>query len=200
LTLTIAQDVLTRESDLAIAHSLAVSMRRYSSSNPSAQLGDLADQLQDIAANRQKYLSNSLLESGFEPMPGVVTVTTMHKAKGLEWDRVYLTSVDQQEFPHDVGGNEWRGQVWYLGGADPATEARKQLEMLVGRTKAANEPQPQENNLLRLARLEYIAERMRLLYVGVTRARSELQLSISRKRGDQPRDHVWALAVAETAK
>jgi DNA helicase-2/ATP-dependent DNA helicase PcrA len=183
LVLTVAHDVLRRDNDLAIAHSLAVSLRRYAAVNPQAQLLDLADQLSDIAENRQKYLSNALIESGFEPEPGVVTVTTMHKAKGLEWDRVYLTGVDQVEFPHDAAGT-FRGEQWYLDGRDPATEARMQLQALA----AHESPLPGEDALLRRARLEYIAERLRLLYVGITRARRDLIVSYSRERRGRPNE------------
>ncbi|MCL5997513.1 MAG: hypothetical protein M1546_15865, partial [Chloroflexi bacterium] len=177
LVLTVGQDVLASESDLAIAHSLALSLRRLAAVNPQMQLADLARELDDIADNRQKYLSNALIESGFEPMQGVVTVTTMHKAKGLEWDRVYLTGVDQVEFPHEVGG-QFRGEQWFLGGHDPATEARKQLEALA----RGDDPLPGDIELIRRARLEYIAERLRLLYVGITRAKRELVISYSRER------------------
>jgi len=188
LVLTVAHDVLKRDSDLAIAHSLAVSLRRYASVNPQAQLVDLADQLADIAENRQKYLSNALIEAGFEPAPGVITVTTMHKAKGLEWDRVYLTGVDETEFPHDAAGS-FRGEQWYLEGRDPATEARMQLAALAG----GETPLPGEDELVRRARLEYIAERLRLLYVGITRAKRDLIISYSKER--RGRANELALAV-----
>ncbi len=189
LILVIAQDVLTKESDLAIAHSLALSLRRLAALNPQLSLADLSRELDDIASNRQTFMSSALLESGFEPQAGVVTVTTMHKAKGLEWDRVYLTCVDQLEFPHDPAG-QFRGELWFLGGHDPSTEARKQLEALT-----SGGPIPSDMELLRQARVEYIAERLRLLYVGITRARRDLIISYSRERRERANE--LALAVSE---
>lgn len=183
LILVIAQGILKKESDLAIAHSLALSLRRLASINPQIQLADLARELDDVASNRQTFMSNSLSESGFEPIPGQVTMTTMHKAKGLEWDRVYLTNVDQYEFPHDVEG-QYRGQLWYLNGRDPATEARKQLEALA----AGETLPPGDIELIRRARIEYISERLRLLYVGITRAKRDLQMSYSRAHGRRTTD------------
>ncbi len=191
LVLTVAHDVFRRDEDLAVAHGLAVSLHRYLIANPQAQLGELAEQLDNIANNRQKYMSDSLVEAGFEPTPGVITVTTMHKAKGLEWDRVYLTSVDQIEFPHDVSG-AFRGEQWYLEGRDPATEARMQLRALHDWAVRAT-PMPDERELIRQARLDYIAERLRLLYVGITRARRDLIISYSRQRLGRANEPALAL-------
>lgn len=189
LVLTVAQDTLSADNDLAIAHSLAVSLRRYVSVNPTAQLADLAHELDEIAANRQKYLSNALIESGFEPIPGVITLTTLHKAKGLEWDRVYVTGVDEVEFPHDADG-DFRGELWFLGGHDPGTEARVEMQQLL--RGARDDDARGSGGTLRRAHIEYISERLRLLYVGVTRARREMILSYSKSRFN--RDSVLALA------
>jgi DNA helicase-2/ATP-dependent DNA helicase PcrA len=191
LILSVSQDLFTRDTDLAISHSLAVSLRRFAQLNPQATLTDIAGELEEIATNRQRYMSNSLIEAGFEPVDGQITVTTMHKAKGLEWDRVYLLSVDRIEFPHDADG-EFRGQQWFLGGHDPATEARKALELLVD---PAYEGLVNQVNLMREAHIEYIAERLRLLYVGITRAKRELIISYAKHRFGQ--DNAPALAVQQ---
>jgi DNA helicase-2/ATP-dependent DNA helicase PcrA len=185
LVLAVAQQIFGDDADLAIAHSLAASLRRYALTHPQAQIADAARELAEIAENRQRYPGNSLIEASFQPAAGQVTLTTMHKAKGLEWDRVYLTRVDDVEFPHTAEAS-FRGQIWYLDGRDPALEARTQLETLAGRRDT-------QEDAIKQARLEYIAERLRLLYVGITRARRDLRISFSRQRRERAVD--LALAV-----
>lgn len=194
LILTIAQDSLSDENDLAIAHSLALSLRRYLANNPALQLIDLARQLDDVAANRQKYLSNSLIEGGFEPKPGQITVTTAHKSKGLEWDRVYMLCVDEHDYPHDASA-DFRGELWFIGDRNPAIEARMQLQSIVDNPDGSADPL---HALMHRAHIDFIAERMRLLYVGVTRARAELMLSYCKQR--YKREARLALAVREVMR
>lgn len=174
--LTVAQDAFTDEGDLALAHSLAVAMRRAASQNPNAGLNEHATQLKEIAENRQKFLSSMLFDPPFEPMPGVITVTTLHKAKGLEWDGVHIMGVNDAEFPDDVDG-AFKGATWYLGNREPVLEARTQLQVLADRTARTIDAEAS----LRDAHIEYICERMRLLYVGITRARRRLVLAWSQR-------------------
>ncbi len=189
--LTVAQDAFTDEGDLALAHSLAVAMRRAASQNPNAALDEFARQLDDIAANRQKFLSSMLFDPPFEPTPGVITVTTLHKAKGLEWDGVHIVGVNDVEFPDDVDG-AFKGAAWYLGNREPVLEARTQLQALADRTVRTIDPEAS----LRDAHIEYICERMRLLYVGITRARRRLVLAWSQRSANgRGRERSLAAAV-----
>ena len=54
-----------------------------------------------IANNKRRFLGFSEDDFGFDPnrYRGRMVITTMHKAKGLEWDRVYLLSVNNYRLP-----------------------------------------------------------------------------------------------------
>ena len=170
LLMTVAQDIL-KDEDLARAQKLAVFLRSRADQNLDWRLPELARELAQETRGRVGVLAE---EDGiFEPGPGRITLTTMHKAKGLEWDLVYMIGVDGDWFPHDLEGH-FRGEYEFLGG-DPGEEARAGLLALIG------EAEEERLSATDLAHVEVIAERLRLLYVGITRARRYLALSWSRE-------------------
>jgi DNA helicase-2/ATP-dependent DNA helicase PcrA len=178
LLLTIAQDLFTDEADLAVCHSIAISLRAAEAMHPMWRLGDFSQELRDIASNRRGLNGFSLADAGYTAQPGRVVITTMHKAKGLEWDAVFLMSVDSLEYP-DLSTDAFRDELYFMPGRAPAVEARKRLEQIAGgELVVASERPPVE-----AARLEYIAERLRLLYVGITRARRNLAFTWSDTNG-----------------
>ncbi len=68
---------------------------------PGAGLPEMTEELAVIAKNERRFLGFSEDDLGFDPenYKGRVVVSTMHKAKGLEWDRVYLMSVNNFSYP-----------------------------------------------------------------------------------------------------
>ena len=90
LVLTLAQDLFREPADLAVAHKLAVLLRRASESHPDWQLPDLTQELVVVAKNERRFLGLGGDNTGFDPEKhkGKVVVTTVHKAKRLEWGRV----------------------------------------------------------------------------------------------------------------
>jgi DNA helicase-2/ATP-dependent DNA helicase PcrA len=172
LILTIAQDLFIEPADLALCHKLAVMLRSISEKNPEWRLSELTDELAVIARNERRFLGFDPEDTGYKPEPGKVTVSTLHKAKGLEWDRVYLMSVNNYDFPSAQPYDDYIGEKWFIRGQlNLEAEALEQLDCLTESRSCA------EGHATRKARLEYVAERLRLLYVGITRAKRELVLT-----------------------
>ncbi len=184
LILILAQDLFQEPADLAVAHKLAVLLRRASASHPDWRLPELIQELAVIARNERRFLGLSGDDSGFDPerYKGQVVVATVHKAKGLEWDRVYLMSANNYNFPAGLPHDSFISEKWFVRDKlNLEAEALAQLEALCSENGIY-----EEGEATRQARLEYVSERLRLLYVGITRAKKELIITWNTgKRGDQ---------------
>jgi DNA helicase-2/ATP-dependent DNA helicase PcrA len=174
LLLTLAQDVFTEAADLALAHKLALVLRQAADDHPDWRLPELTAELAVIAKNERRFIGFSADDSGFDPHRhrGKVVVTTMHKAKGLEWDRVYLMSVNNYDFPSNMPNDRFISERWFVrGGLNLEAEALAQLNAL----ETSDEFQWYGEGAATIGgRLDYVKERLRLLYVGITRAKKDL--------------------------
>ena len=181
LILTIAGDIFRDVADIATAHMVALELSRQAETHPLMRLPEFAAELRDIAENRRRFAGLGDDESQFDPdaHPGKVTVTTLHKAKGLEWDRVHLISANNYDFPSADPNDSFIGEKWFVrDDLNLAAEALAQLDAL-------QEGEPYTEGFASLdARLDYAAERLRLLYVGITRAREQLIITWNTGRGD----------------
>ncbi len=171
LILTLGSDIFTEPSDLAFAHAAALLLARRVREQPHLRLPDLAQEMEDVAQNRRRIVGMSEDAAGYEPTPGKVTVATMHGAKGLEWDRVYLASVNSYSYPSGTDDEEYRGERWFVrDNLNLTAEVIAQTEQLSMGTLDEYIP----GAATKQARIDIAAERLRLLYVGITRARREL--------------------------
>ncbi len=200
LLLTVAQDLFEDEGDLAVCHLIASSLGSAALMHPQWRLAEFEDELRQIASNRRSLGGLGLLDTGFSPQPGRIAVTTMHKAKGLEWDAVYIVCAATDEFP-DAPDDAYRDELYFLPGCAPKVEATKALERIayqhLPQDQAADlllQQDALERTPLESARLEYISERLRLLYVGITRARRDLSITWSHHRNAR-RPLRWPLAL-----
>jgi DNA helicase-2/ATP-dependent DNA helicase PcrA len=174
LLLTLAQDLFEEPTDLALTHKLALELRHRQNLNPEWRLPELTEELAVIARNQRRFLGFGDADSGFEPEPSVVTVATMHRAKGLEWDRVYLMAVNNYDFPSAQPHDTYISEKWFIRDQlNLEAEALAQLKAL----HAADPAAYVEGVATLQARVDYGAERLRLLYVGVTRAKKELVIT-----------------------
>jgi len=174
MALTIAQDLLKEPGELALAHKLAVLLRQASQAHPAWRLPELSEELGVIARNERRFIGFSEDDSGFDPdrYKGKVVVATMHKAKGLEWDRVYLMSANTYDFPASFEGDTFISEKWYV--RDHLNLEAESLAQLKSAFAPGEYEWYPEGWASSNARLDYARERLRLLYVGITRARREL--------------------------
>jgi DNA helicase-2/ATP-dependent DNA helicase PcrA len=103
-----------------------------------------------------------------------VKLLTVHKAKGLEWDAVFLVGVAKGRFPSDPGGPKWFTSTAVF--PTPLRGDRHDLPSLPGWTR----PEREAYDLACRAHAE--TEELRLGYVAMTRPRHLLVVT----------SHVWA--------
>ncbi|MDT8305755.1 MAG: ATP-dependent helicase [Anaerolineae bacterium] len=165
----------SHEFDLSVAYQIANLMRQWRDLEPRWRLPELATQLAEVAAGRRLLPGSGSDETGYEPRAGRISLATQHGAKGLEWDAVFLVGVDGLWIPGSLDA-PFLGVHDFLGG-DPTAEAAAQLHALM-EGDAGLYP---GRSATESAHIEVISERLRLLYVGITRARRYLHISRSRR-------------------
>jgi DNA helicase-2/ATP-dependent DNA helicase PcrA len=178
LILTLANDLFQEPAELALAHKLAVLLRSVAEAHPTYRLAELVEELAVIARNERRFLGFASEDTGFEPPKGVVTVATMHKAKGLEWDRVYLMSVNNYDFPSGQAHDTYIAERWFVRDSlNLEAEALAQLGAISSSQSSTSDTGYwglEIGGATLQARMNYVTERLRLLYVGITRARRDL--------------------------
>ena len=197
LLLTLAQDLFGEPADLALAHKLAVVLRAAADLHPEYRLPELTEELATVARNQRRFIGLADDDTGFDPErhKGKVVVATMHKAKGLEWDRVYLTSVNNYDFPSAQPQDSYIAERWFVRDQlNLVAETVAQLDSLL-----ADDVLPHaEGEATRQARLDYVAERLRLLYVGITRAKRDLIVTWNTGRPQVPQQPAVPLIALHT--
>ena len=186
LLLTISQDLFREPADLALTYKLSTLFHRIVQDHPDWRLRELIQELTLIVKNERKFLGFSQDELGFNPEDhrGKVVVSTIHRAKGLEWDRVYLLSVNTYDFPGDIVNDQFISEKWFVKNRfNLPGETLAQLRATFS-TSEWEWYEPGQASMQ--ARLDYIRERLRLFYVGITRAKKELIITWNTgRKGDQ---------------
>jgi DNA helicase-2/ATP-dependent DNA helicase PcrA len=105
---------------------------------------------------------------------GQLTIITMHKAKGLDWDYVFIPFLHENVIP----GSFWvPPQSQFLGDFTLAEVARAQIRAALHEQF----PLPGVSGAWEQAKHLKTAEEFRLLYVAMTRAKRLLWMSAAKK-------------------
>lgn len=171
MVLTIGQDIFLDASDIALGYKIASLLKSLAQNNPSWRLMDYVNELKIISSNQRRFIGFDDAATGYEPPAGKITIATMHAAKGLEWDRVYLMALNNYSFPSAMIHDEYIGEKWFVReDLNLNEEALAQLHAII-----SNDMQGYSVGVAsEQARIDYAAERLRLIYVGITRAKSDL--------------------------
>lgn len=131
-------------------------------------------QAQDVLLDRKNGMINHIADvvyemKGYEPVPEKVTICTYHKSKGLEWDYVFLFGLTSYNFPFSTS-DRFRGSVRSFRDEykNAVSFGKNEIKVLEGKKE--------ESDPVYMSKIQYINERARLLYVGITRAREGLFL------------------------
>ncbi len=105
--------------------------------------------------------------------PSQITIITMHKAKGLDWDYVFIPFLHENMIP---GSLYVPPAIKFLGDFTLSEVARAQIRSIVHR-----EPIPNTEEAWQRAEYLKTAEEYRLLYVAMTRAKRLLWMSAAKQ-------------------
>jgi DNA helicase-2/ATP-dependent DNA helicase PcrA len=177
LMLVISHDLPLGPFELAKGHKASSFIKIQMDNHPEWTPPELIAALSDIAKNERNFFSVNENQDAFNPelYKGKVVLCTCHKAKGLEWDKVFLTSVNNYDYPSGAEKDSYISEKYFiLDKRNLQAEILAELDLLTSDNPSAV-VHPGIGKLD--ARNELIRDRLRLLYVGITRAKSSLTIS-----------------------
>jgi DNA helicase II / ATP-dependent DNA helicase PcrA len=160
------------QAELATADKLAerVNLQIAGNSSMGAMLGALSE---IVSSERFEGIETDDIEARYT-RPGQLTIITMHKAKGLDWDYVFIPFLHENLIP----GKFWvPPQGLFLGDFTLSEVARAQIRAALHKQVVL----PNVMEAWEQAKYLKTAEEYRLLYVAMTRAKRLLWMSAAQK-------------------
>ena len=169
LALTLNYD----QAELATADKLADRVQQQLAGNGS-NLGAILVVLSEIVNSERFEAVDTENSEARYTRPGQLTIITMHKAKGLDWDCVFIPFLHENVIP---GNLRVLPQAQFLGDFTVAEVARAQIRA------ALHEQFPLPDTAIAWEQAKQLktAEEFRLLYVAMTRAKRLLWISAAQK-------------------
>ncbi|PPS40713.1 ATP-dependent helicase [Chroococcidiopsis sp. TS-821] len=167
----VASELKYDQAELATADKLAERIARQITGNSLSEAIFVLNEI--VSSERFEPVETEEVEARYT-RPGQVTIVTMHKAKGLDWDAVFIPFLHENLIP----GNFWiPPQTKFLGDFTLAEVARAQIRAALHQEF----PLPNVTKASEQAKQLKTAEEYRLLYVAMTRAKRLLWMSAALK-------------------
>ena len=182
LILFIGNSMMMEDEERAIVDYLGFYVKYLLSENNSMNLQQIYNLLSDRKNRVFSYIIEVVSEiNGYEALPGSITVCNYHKSKGLEWDCVFLLGMTQFNFPDNIY-EKFQCDKWYLKEKykNPESNIKAEIDFMLHGEVTKNYAKEIKENLIK--------EKIRLLYVGITRAKEMLILSASEKNSATDRN------------
>lgn len=175
LILFIGDSMIIEKEEKAIVDYLGFYVKYLVAENNNMNLQQIYTLLSDRKNRVFSYIIEVVSEiNGYEPLPGSITVCNYHKSKGLEWDCVFLLGMTEFNFPDNIY-QKFQCDKWYLKEKykNPESNIKAEIDFLLDGEVTKNYAKEIKESLIK--------EKIRLLYVGITRAKEMLILSASAK-------------------
>ena len=182
LILFIGNSMMMEDKERAIVDYLGFYVKYLLAENNSMNLQQIYNLLSDRKNRVFSYIIEVVSEiNGYEALPGSITVCNYHKSKGLEWDCVFLLGMTQFNFPDNIY-EKFQCDKWYLKEKykNPESNIKAEIDFMLHGEVTKNYAKEIKENLIK--------EKIRLLYVGITRAKEMLILSASEKNSAADRN------------
>ena len=173
LILFIGQKLELEKEDRAVIDYVSFYIKYLSLENINISLRDVYEIISNTKNRVFNYIIDVVYEiNGYEPQPGSITVCNYHKSKGLEWDCVFLLGLVQYNFPDNVK-QKFQSDRWYLKDRykNPIAVVKSEIDKILNKSI--------DIDYMYKSKIDVINEKIRLLYVGITRAKEMLILSCS---------------------